>query len=156
MDGSIAAAVCYRLNNNTVEFLLVRTTGGKHWTFPKGHIKTKLFESPWAAAQREAGEEAGVVGTVETELLTHYLYRKRDKEDDDLVVAYLMRVEPGQQPCEEGRDPQWLTPEMAMKKLAKGRSKKQVTEHHQVICKALCKLREQLKVSQRIEDTGHL
>ncbi len=142
MDASIAAAVCYRINNNAVEFLLVRTKGGKYWTFPKGHIENDLLESPWAAAQREAGEEAGVKGTIETELLTNYLYRKRDNEYDDLVAAYLMCVEPEEQPCEDGRDPQWFTPVLAMKKLAKRRSKKYVRDHHRVICKAMCKLSE--------------
>src|SRR5215467_389770 len=35
------AAVCYRLDGDSVEFLLVNTSSGK-WTFPKGRINPSL------------------------------------------------------------------------------------------------------------------
>lgn len=142
MDAFIAAAVCYRINNMAIEFLLVRTKGGKYWTFPKGHIEKDRLELPWVAAQREAGEEAGASGPIEKELLTNYLYRKGDNKEAELVAAYLMCVISDQDLHEDGRDPQWFTPKQAMTGLAEHRGKKYAREHHRVIRKALCKLSE--------------
>ncbi len=44
MSQRLVAAVCYRRRNGDIEFLIVRTKGGKYWTFPKGHIKKKPAE----------------------------------------------------------------------------------------------------------------
>ena len=49
MSQRVVAAVCYQRRNNGIEFLLVRTKGGKYWTFPKGHIKKQIDELPWHA-----------------------------------------------------------------------------------------------------------
>ena len=57
------AAVCYRRQNSHVEFLLVNTNGGRKWTFPKGRPDSRLSHSQ--AAEREAREEAGVIGVIE-------------------------------------------------------------------------------------------
>ena len=35
----IVSALCYRQSPGGLEFLLVRTKGGRHWTLPKGHVK---------------------------------------------------------------------------------------------------------------------
>ena len=57
----VAAAVPVRRRDaGGLEFLLVRTSQGGRWTFPKGRIEPG--ESPSAAAAREAAEEAGVDG----------------------------------------------------------------------------------------------
>jgi 8-oxo-dGTP pyrophosphatase MutT (NUDIX family) len=58
------AAVCYRRRGPSVEFLLVNTNGGNKWTFPKGDPEFSL--SHGKAAEREAWEEAGVRGTIES------------------------------------------------------------------------------------------
>ena len=57
------AAVCYRKRGETVEFLLVNTNGGNKWTFPKGSPEARLSHSQ--AAEREAAEEGGALGTIE-------------------------------------------------------------------------------------------
>ena len=44
------AAVCYRLDGPSVEFLLVNTSSGK-WTFPKGRLCPSLSPSESAAAK---------------------------------------------------------------------------------------------------------
>ena len=57
------AAVCYRRRGDSFEFLLVNTTGGDKWTFPKGATERRL--SHRQAAERKALEEAGAVGVIE-------------------------------------------------------------------------------------------
>lgn len=116
------AAVCYRRVGQSVEFLLVRTSGGGHWTFPKGHIERG--ESGWAAAQREAQEEAGVRGGIESKPFAVYPHDKHvsaDRREELSVAAYLMQVELEDGIPELGRDPTWLTPEQAKNKLAENR-----------------------------------
>ena len=68
----IAAAVCHRRGADGIEFLLVRTSDGKKWTFPKGHVEPG--EAPWEAAAREACEEAGAIGPPTRRALARYLY----------------------------------------------------------------------------------
>jgi len=57
------AAVCYRVRGGEPEFLLVRTRNG-HWTFPKGRVDQDATNAD--AAAREAYEEAGVRGSVDS------------------------------------------------------------------------------------------
>ena len=56
------AAVCYRTGTRGIEFLLVRTRGGR-WIFPKGGVEAGLTQAQSAAL--EAFEEAGVHGRIE-------------------------------------------------------------------------------------------
>jgi 8-oxo-dGTP pyrophosphatase MutT (NUDIX family) len=116
------AAVCYRRTGGSVEFLLVRTKGGRHWTFPKGHVERG--ERPWAAAAREACEEAGVRGRIVSEPFTLYPHEKhmRDGQRVELTVAaYLLEVESEDGTPEPWRDPTWFTPEQARRKLGENR-----------------------------------
>src|ERR1039457_3377787 len=66
------AAVCYRRQNSDVEFLLVNTNGGRKWTFPKGCPDARLSHSQ--AAEREAREEAGVIGVIEPRHFHIYIH----------------------------------------------------------------------------------
>jgi 8-oxo-dGTP pyrophosphatase MutT (NUDIX family) len=117
------AAVCYRLNGSSVEFLLVNTSSGK-WTFPKGRLCPAL--SPSESAAREAWEEAGVHGRIEDTHFAHYLDTKRALGHDALsrevrIAAFLMEVHHTEYPQESGRNPSWFTPQQARKRLAEGR-----------------------------------
>lgn len=142
MARPVVAAICYRRVGRKIEFLLVRTKGGKYWTFPKGHVEEASLELPWKAAQREASEEAGVSGAIETEPVTSYAYSKGKQGREDIVAAYLMLVESERKPDEPEREPKWFTPELAKRRLAKGRKeKKYVREHQRVIEQALAKLK---------------
>jgi 8-oxo-dGTP pyrophosphatase MutT (NUDIX family) len=143
MPAPVVAAICYRRRNGKIEFLLVRTKDGKFWTFPKGHVEKEPSELPWKAAQREAGEEAGVGGAIETEPFTSYAYGKSDARQD-IVAAYLMSVESERKPDEPEREPQWFSPERAIEKLAAGdREEKHRREHERVIREALARLERQ-------------
>src|SRR5437016_9781286 len=67
------AAICYRVRNRTIEFLLVRTRGGR-WIFPKGSAEPGLTRAQ--AAALEAFEEAGVHGRMEEATFTRYVRRE--------------------------------------------------------------------------------
>lgn len=135
------AAVCYRRVGQSVEFLLVRTSGGGHWTFPKGHVEAG--ESGWAAAQREAQEEAGVRGSIVSKPFAVYPHDKHvsgGRREELSVAAYLMQVESEDSIPELGRDPTWFTPDQAKQKLAEKRDPRYQQAFSQVIddaCKEL-------------------
>jgi len=90
----LAAAVPYKVTDDgKLQLLLVRTKGGKRWTFPKGHRKKK--ESLAEAAQREAREEAGVKGRVDERCLAEYAYppgSRPGRTEDYRVAAFLLAV----------------------------------------------------------------
>ena len=120
-SAEIAAAICYRWRRGRSQFLLVRTSDGARWTFPKGGVDTG--ETPAEAAAREADEEAGVSGVVADTLLTEYRHApsRRAGNADDLVAAFLLEVLRAGAPCERGRDPTWFDVATARKSLAEGR-----------------------------------
>ena len=96
-----------------LEFLLVRTSAGTHWTFPKGGCDAG--ETLAVAAAREAMEEAGASGRVVDEQIAEYRYR------DDDVAAFLLLVDGTGARAETGRDPTWFGFEAARGRLAEGR-----------------------------------
>jgi len=109
------AAVCYRLHNTRVQFLLVRTRKGR-WTFPKGCIEPGLTSAQSAAL--EAFEEAGVHGRLEEVGFARYILRKRGKlRQNDIIevvtqchLCEVLRLDP---PQELNRNPTWFYPEKA-------------------------------------------
>ncbi len=114
-----AAAVAMRERPaGGVEFLLVRTSNGDRWTFPKG--RRERGETLAAAAVREALEEAGVRGTAEPEPFAHYRYPVGGR-DGDLVAAFRFEVTREGLRAERDRDPAWFGFEAARSRLASGR-----------------------------------
>src|SRR5215472_19161078 len=106
------AAVCYRKRGASYEFLLVKTTGGDRWIFPKGATARRLSHSE--AAEREALEEAGVVGTIEPEHFHLYLQPKGDSKarngvQEFVVKAFLLEVTRTRTPEERDRNPTWFS-----------------------------------------------
>ena len=119
-----AAAVCYRLTGSSVEFLLVNTSSGK-WTFPKGRVSPDV--SPGETALQEAWEEAGARGTIEENPFGYYLDAKRglgheSRIQEIRIAAYLFEVQSTGAPRESGRNPSWLSPAEAKKRLIEGRT----------------------------------
>lgn len=134
------AAICYRFRGPSVEFLLVNTNGGGKWTFPKGATADHLSHSE--AAAREAWEEAGARGTIESKHFHLYVYSKgvfwRSPGVQEFVVkAFLMEVERMANSHEPKRHPTWFSPEAARKALAKGREVKYAREMQTVIDRAM-------------------
>jgi 8-oxo-dGTP pyrophosphatase MutT (NUDIX family) len=134
------AAVCYRRRGNGVEFLLVNSNGGNKWTFPKGSPETTMSHS--RAAEKEAWEEAGVRGRIETRHFHLYLHSKGvfwkpPGVREFVVKSFLMEVTENGHPHENDRNPTWFLPENARKILAKGREVKYAKEIQSVIDRAL-------------------
>lgn len=134
------AAVCYRRRGSDIEFLLVNTNGGNKWTFPKGSTEARLSHSQ--AAEREAAEEAGAIGTIEPRHFHLYLHSKGvfwqpGGVQEFVVKAFLMEVHQTRRPDEANRKPTWVSPEEAKRRLAKGREVKYSSELDAVIDRAL-------------------
>jgi 8-oxo-dGTP pyrophosphatase MutT (NUDIX family) len=117
------AAVCYRLRNGEIEFLLVRTRAGR-WTFPKGRVDADSTRA--AAAAREAYEEAGVYGRVEMVAFSTYLHSKgsrfRRSRDEHRVAAHLCEVLELETPEESYRNPTWFSVEKSKRRLHQDRT----------------------------------
>ena len=138
------AAICYRKraasHGTSVEFLLVNTNGGNKWTFPKGSTDARLSHSQ--AAEREAAEEAGALGTIEPRHFHLYIHSKGvfwqpGGVQEFVVKAFLMEVHQMRKPDEGNRHPTWVSPEEAKRRLAKGREVKYFHELDAVIDRAL-------------------
>src|SRR5215467_11365333 len=134
------AAVCYRRQGATVEFLLVNTNGGNKWTFPKGSPEARLSHSQ--SAEREAIEEAGATGTIEPRHFHLYIHSKGvfwqpGGVQEFVVKAFLMEVQQQRRPDEAERHPTWFSPEEAKRRLAKGREVKYAHELEAVVERAL-------------------
>ena len=137
------AAVCYRRHGPAVEFLLVNTNGGNKWTFPKGDPESSLSHAQ--AAAREAWEEAGVHGTIESRHLCLYIHSKgvfwkSPGVREYVIKAFLLEVEAAEEPQELSRNPTWFSPEETRKILAKGREVKYARELQAVVDRALEKI----------------
>ena len=85
-----SAVIPYRINENgEAEFLVVGASSKNHWVVPKGIKEPEL--SPQESAAREAWEEGGVHGEVETRRLGHYKVNKWGARCS--VDVYAMRVD---------------------------------------------------------------
>jgi 8-oxo-dGTP pyrophosphatase MutT (NUDIX family)/predicted alpha/beta hydrolase family esterase len=129
-----AAAACYRIRGNSLEFLLVRTTGGR-WTFPKGGIEAG--EMPHKAAEREAQEEAGAIGTISALPLGAYLHVKREFEPTGghqfAVWLFPLEVTGQLKPESDKRTPTWFSAEEAKTHLSEDRDARYSREMHRMI-----------------------
>ncbi|MGA9529214.1 MAG: NUDIX domain-containing protein [Terriglobales bacterium] len=133
-----AAAVCYRVGERGVEFLLVRTRGGR-WTFPKGGIEPGLSYAQSAAL--EAFEEAGVHGRIEIASFARYVRRPRARSEGVVVLAYLCEVRRLGKPQESKRKRTWFSAEKAKCRLQERRSSECGAELAAVIDRAVSRVR---------------
>ena len=114
-----AAAVCYRISDKGVEFLLVQTRNGC-WTFPKGKVEPGL--TPAQSAALEAFEEAGVHGRIEEVSFMKYSRRSGKGLSEILVSAHLCEVLRQVAPQESKRNPTWCSLEKSKRRLHDGRN----------------------------------
>src|SRR5215510_12499386 len=134
------AAICYRRRGASFDFLLVKTTSGDKWTFPKGATARRLSHSQ--AAEREALEEAGAIGVIEPEHFHLYLQPKGDSRlrnvvQEFVVKAFMLEVTHTQPPQEPDRNPTWFSVDGARRALSRGREKRHAAEFHTVIDRAV-------------------
>ena len=90
-----AGVIAYRIENGSAEVLLITSRETRRWIIPKGNIG-RGKTAPEAAAL-EAYEEAGVHGTIASEIpLGFYTYFKRRADASTFPVSvevYLLKVE---------------------------------------------------------------
>ena len=98
-----AGAVVARNIDGAVRLLLVRSSDGKNWLFPKGHIEDG--ETAEQAAVRETREEAGVDGPVIAPLGTGE-YTRGGKR---LTVEFFLLEFRGEVDSDEARERRWCT-----------------------------------------------
>ncbi|WP_246725573.1 NUDIX hydrolase, partial [Beijerinckia sp. L45] len=86
-------ALPLRLDDGEMRVLLITSRGSRRWTIPKGWPMRGFKDHK--AAEREALEEAGVVGRVSKELAGTYQYWKKGVSTLHLceVAVYLLHVE---------------------------------------------------------------
>jgi 8-oxo-dGTP pyrophosphatase MutT (NUDIX family) len=136
------AAVCYRIHNDRLEFLLVQTRRGGHWIFPKGGVEPGLTRSQSAAL--EALEEAGVHGSIEEAPFAEYAIPQRKMEegshDESTIAAYLCAVTWLTSPHEANRNPSWFSPEKAKKQLSRSRERHFAGELCRVVDRAVTRV----------------
>ena len=132
------AAVCYRVHDGEIDFLLVRTRKGR-WIFPKGGVEPGLTYAESAAL--EAIEEAGAHGRMEEASFTAYGLLKMQESGEPLVRAYLCevsRLEPAHQPY---RTPTWFPAAKAKQRLRERRPLPDGKEFARVIESAVARIR---------------
>jgi len=141
------AAVCYRVQDGELEFLLVRTRKGR-WIFPKGGVEPGLTFAESAAL--EAFEEAGAHGKIEEAPFTSYALKKLQKAESELmpVRAYLCEVTRTGPAQEMYRDPKWFSQAKAKQRLAEGRSQADASELSRVVDAAEYAFRRTWRVSK--------
>ena len=132
------AAVCYRVRNGDIEFLLVQTRN-RRWTFPKGGVKSGLTYAQSAAL--EAAEEAGVHGRIDETAFSWYLRRSRGNPDEPPVRAYLCEVSRLVPALEASRKPTWFSWEKTKDRLRSGRTSAEAAEFARVVDRAVGRLR---------------
>ena len=149
------AAVCFRWNESSLEFLLIKTSSGK-WTFPKGHINPAL--SPKESAACEAREEAGATGRIAETHFSSYIDTKRSLGHDSRsrevqILTYLLEVYSAVAPEEEGRCPTWYGIRETKRRLAEGRDSACAKIIARVVDSAVACLSTQLKMRARLLDS---
>lgn len=86
-----AAALCLRLVDGAPQVLLISNKARTRWGIPKGHVEQG--ETSSESAQREAFEEAGIVGTANQTSIGEYRYLKSGELRRRVVKLHIVRVE---------------------------------------------------------------
>ena len=110
-----SAVIPYRVNNGTVEILLITSIRKKRWIVPKGFIEFNL--SAFESAKKEAYEEAGVLGTNETIELGTFSINKYGGELSIKVYSMEVVEEHEDYPEKNLRKRKWFSIEEAGKKI---------------------------------------
>lgn len=101
-----SGVIPYRVRNRKFEVLLVKNRSGQHWVIPKGGIPQGMT-APDSAA-KEAKEEAGVIGQVNTNKFGIYKYHKRGNTYQVEVFLLLVEKVLSDWPEASCRKRQWL------------------------------------------------
>ncbi|WP_346269423.1 NUDIX hydrolase [Rhizobium wenxiniae] len=110
-------ALCYRRTRNGPEMLLITTRGTGKWMIPKGWLIDGLTERE--VAERQAWEEAGIVGRAKKRAFASFSYIKivgKDRKLPARVRVFLLRVrrQRNHYPEMSQRRLAWLSPQEAV------------------------------------------
>lgn len=112
-----AGVIPYSIIDGDLRVLLVTSRDTGRWLIPKGYVEDGY--TPAAAAAKEAYEEAGIKGVMDSDIpLGFFTYFKRLKTGEDSpanVEVFLLRVEKQckKWPEKKQRRLAWFTPEDA-------------------------------------------
>ncbi|WP_052340735.1 TIR domain-containing protein [Salinarimonas rosea] len=144
-DGSTVtyvAAVCYRIVDGVIEYLLVNSTKSRR-IFPKGRIKDG--ESATTAAMRIAFHEGGVSARPTDADPLVFRYLKEEEGKMYSVAAVLIYAQGAPSKRMEFRDPQWFSSDAAPNVIKDGRTVwDQVQQLARVIDWSLLQIRQRL------------
>jgi 8-oxo-dGTP pyrophosphatase MutT (NUDIX family) len=112
-----SGVVPYRVNNGTIEVLLITTRSQQDWVIPKGGVAGKM--SPHDSAAKEAWEEAGVIGEVNPNEFGSYKYRKNGKIYSVKMYSLPVQMECDRFPEAGKRVKQWVKADEAVKHVKK-------------------------------------
>ena len=122
-----SSVIPFRINNGSIEVLVVMSSKNRHWVVPKGIHDPGMTAQDSAA--KEAFEEAGVEGKVFENAIGQYRYSKWDAECE--VAVYPMEVTkvlPEAQWQESHRNRQWLSVKKAAQMVKNPELQKLVSE----------------------------
>jgi len=97
------------------QICMVTSRNGRRWVIPKGRIEPNQSERD--AAQAEAWEEAGIMGTVENEPLGSFVYLKNGNEHHVVVFPMRVAIEREKWPECHFRRREWVPVEEALKRI---------------------------------------
>lgn len=100
-----SAAIPFRIIDNKIEVLVVRSRKNKHWIFPKGIIENGYTAK--TSAEKESFEEAGVKGKLMQKKLGKYSYKKWGGKCKVKVYALSVKTLLNEYP-ESFRERKWI------------------------------------------------
>jgi len=113
-----SAAIPFRVDDaGELSILLVRSRTRRRWIIPKGKIGSRLLAS--RSAEREAFEEAGVLGRIDHEAVGTYRQQTTGPVETVTVNAYALEVidELAVWPEMDQRERRWFTVKEALRAL---------------------------------------
>ena len=110
-----SGVIPFWVRNNEIQIMLITSRSGKRWVIPKGTIESDL--SSLESAEKEAFEEAGVLGKAHPMAIGKYQYNKWG--GTCTVEVFLLEVEKVLQEWPESqlRQREWLKVEGAIKRV---------------------------------------
>jgi phosphohistidine phosphatase len=107
-----SAVIPYRKGKDGLQVLLITSRGGKKWVVPKGLVEPDM--TPADSAGKEAMEEAGISGKIDSKSLGHYSYEKWGGICDVEVFPMLVKTI-GDTWLEDFRKRKWFSIKDAIK-----------------------------------------
>ncbi len=107
-----SAVIPYRFKSGKLEILLISSLKKKNWIIPKGFVEDGI--SAQESAEKEAFEEAGVKGIVQSNLFGTYYQKKWGGNCQIEVYAMSVSQELDLWPEKELRERKWVTVKKAV------------------------------------------